>query len=255
MDHQQEGGWPLGLQPLNLRIGLASRDFELSGSLNSFSSLTTASPTSSSTSSSDLDAESARSFFGDRSITLGSLIGITGSILDLSSRQQRNSRALLKKKSHRAINKANWFSLCSAKAQQLSGEMAGGEAAPSLGHFLEAERRASVAHPARRSGVSVTYELQGLMRDELSQPATAAAAAAAAENHSLFSNGLVLPPHRLPPPGDESKSLVCVGHVKKAATKPGLWSDHGGILHGFWDLGNVHCTALMFPCTSAQATE
>ena len=51
----QEEGWPLGLQPLNARIGLVrNRDF--SGSV-SFSTLLTASPSSSSISSSDLDTE------------------------------------------------------------------------------------------------------------------------------------------------------------------------------------------------------
>lgn len=50
----QEGGWPLGLQPVNLRVGLV-RNRNLSGSA-SFSTLLTASPTSTD-SSSDLDTE------------------------------------------------------------------------------------------------------------------------------------------------------------------------------------------------------
>ncbi|KAK9169645.1 hypothetical protein Syun_001785 [Stephania yunnanensis] len=51
----QEEGWPLGLQPLNMRVGLVrTRDF--SGSI-SFNTLITRSPSSSTDSSSDLDTE------------------------------------------------------------------------------------------------------------------------------------------------------------------------------------------------------
>ena len=51
---RQEDGWPLGLQPVNLRVGLV-RNRNLSGSV-SFSTLLTASPTNTD-SSSDLDTE------------------------------------------------------------------------------------------------------------------------------------------------------------------------------------------------------
>ncbi|KAK9098551.1 hypothetical protein Syun_025596 [Stephania yunnanensis] len=51
----QEEGWPSGLQPLNMRVGLVrTRDF--SGSI-SFNTLITGSPSSSTDSSSDLDIE------------------------------------------------------------------------------------------------------------------------------------------------------------------------------------------------------
>ncbi|XVE76357.1 hypothetical protein DITRI_Ditri12bG0165700 [Diplodiscus trichospermus] len=101
----QEEGWPLILQPLNARIGLVrNRDF--SGSV-SFTTLLTASPSFSSISSSDLDTESRGSFFHDKSIRLGSLIGIS-SFLEQSSTD--------------AVDANN---------------------TQSLGHFLEAERRAA----------------------------------------------------------------------------------------------------------------
>ena len=57
----QDEGWPLGLRPLNARVGLI-RNRDLSGGSVSFSTLITASPTSSiasssSSSSSDLETE------------------------------------------------------------------------------------------------------------------------------------------------------------------------------------------------------
>ncbi|ONI03369.1 hypothetical protein PRUPE_6G253600 [Prunus persica] len=68
MAHQDEG-WPLGLRPLNARVGLIrSRDFS-AGSV-SFSTLSTG------------------SFFHDKSITLGSLLGVSG-IIGLSRRSTR----------------------------------------------------------------------------------------------------------------------------------------------------------------------
>lgn len=53
----QEEGWPLGLQPLNVRVGLASRNPDYSGGSVSFNTILTGSPTSSTDSSSDLDTE------------------------------------------------------------------------------------------------------------------------------------------------------------------------------------------------------
>ncbi|XP_074558284.1 uncharacterized protein At3g17950-like [Curcuma longa] len=223
---QQVGGWPLGLQPLNLRIDLV-RNVDFSGSL-SLSTLITTSPTSSSSSSSsDLDTESAGSFFRDRSsiVTLGSLIGITG-LLDLSSRSLRRRKensSSIKKKSNGGDHKAakHWFSSLCAKAQ-LGGEV-DSSADPSLGHFLEAERRAGDAHQtSRRTGIAVAYELEGLApgRHSGSEPNS--------NSNSLFSDGRILPP----------------------ATSRG-----GGISEGFWGLHSVHCFALLFPCMSDQVTE
>lgn len=53
----QEDGWPLGLRPLNARVGLV-RNRNFSGSV-SFSTLLTDSPSPSTASSSDLDTEVA----------------------------------------------------------------------------------------------------------------------------------------------------------------------------------------------------
>ncbi|XP_057470611.1 uncharacterized protein LOC130759495 [Actinidia eriantha] len=131
---QQEDGWPLGLQPLNARVGLV-RNHDRNGSI-SFSTLLTAS--SSTQSSSDLDTESTGSFFRDKSITLGTLMGVS-SILELSRRSMRlrPPETLREKKSYKS--KPWLFSLCS----KLSTDAVSMSNTPSLGHFLEAERRAA----------------------------------------------------------------------------------------------------------------
>ncbi|KAA8516437.1 hypothetical protein F0562_016730 [Nyssa sinensis] len=142
---QQEDGWPLGLQPLNVRVGLV-RNRDVNGSV-SFSTLLTGSPTSSTDSSSDLDTESTGSFFRDESITLGSLIGVS-SILELSRRSIRGM----------SMNNA-----------------------PSLGHFLEAERRAASIY--RRNQSPTTYG-----PDDFSHVPPVS------DPNSLFVSGHVAPP-------------------------------------------------------------
>nr|GMC69364.1 uncharacterized protein At3g17950 [Ipomoea batatas]GMD45068.1 uncharacterized protein At3g17950 [Ipomoea batatas]GMD46563.1 uncharacterized protein At3g17950 [Ipomoea batatas] len=139
----QEDGWPLGLQPLSLRVGLVRNN----GSV-SFNTLLTASPSSSTDSSSDLDTQSTGSFFHDKSIALGSLLGIS-SILEFSRRSTRGRAAEPLSLGNKKSNKCKiWlFSLCSklstdavtASMNAATTSMAGS----SLGHFLEAERKAS----------------------------------------------------------------------------------------------------------------
>ncbi|KAK4799446.1 hypothetical protein SAY86_024811 [Trapa natans] len=152
MAEREEGGWPLGLHTLNGRVSsglvLRSRNRENSGSA-SFSTLLTGSPTSSNSnlSSWDLDSESTGSFFGDRSITLGSLMG-AASILEITRRSSRfrtsevHSRGNM---SHQTLRHSKpWlFSLCS----RLCTDAVRIETAPSLGHFLEAERKKSNNNP------------------------------------------------------------------------------------------------------------
>ncbi|MQM19975.1 hypothetical protein Taro_052987 [Colocasia esculenta] len=186
-DLPMEGGWPLGLQPLNVRIGQV-RNVDFSRSM-SFSTLVSGSPTSSTdSSSSDVDTESTGSFFHDRSITLGRLIGIT-SILELSggsfsSRRQRQDSVRSRKGGQKP---RSWFFFSLCARTTVDGETVAADKAPSLGHFLAVERRASGSH--RRNQVPVTYELVGVPE---SQPA------AESEPNSLFSNGCIAPPR---PPG------------------------------------------------------
>lgn len=129
---QQEGGWPLGLQPLNARVGVV-RNRGCSGSA-SFSTLLTGSP---SDTSSDPDTESTGSFH-DKSITLGSLIGAS-SILELPRRSAR-MRIAESSRDRRSYKSKSWFfSLCS----KLNTDAVTINGAQSLGYFLEAERRAA----------------------------------------------------------------------------------------------------------------
>ncbi|XP_041025635.1 uncharacterized protein At3g17950-like [Juglans microcarpa x Juglans regia] len=138
---RQEEGWPLGLRPLNARVGLV-RNSDSSGSI-SFSTLLTGSPTCSSLSSSDLDTESTGSFFHEKSITLGSLIGVS-SMLELSRRSTRGRAAetvrdMRKNNVYKPKLPAWLFSLCSKLSTDAVN--ASNNSTPSLGHFLEAERR------------------------------------------------------------------------------------------------------------------
>ncbi|KAG5550205.1 hypothetical protein RHGRI_015235 [Rhododendron griersonianum] len=95
--------------------------------------------------------ESTGSFFRDRSITLGSLMGVS-SILELSRRSMRG------RPSENLRGKKNWkskpwlFSLCS-KLNTDAVSMSNGT--PSLGHFLESERRAATTY--RRNPGPVAY--------------------------------------------------------------------------------------------------
>ncbi|TYG67766.1 hypothetical protein ES288_D05G102100v1 [Gossypium darwinii] len=148
----QEGGWPLGLQPLNVRLGLA-RNHDYSGSI-SFNTTLTASPTSSADSSSDLDTQSTGSFFHDKSVTLGSLIGVS-SILELSKRsvKGRKTEAPREKRSNNNNrSKVGLFSLCSRDSTDAEDVDA-----PSLGHFLTVERRAAGEYRRNHSPTTTVY--------------------------------------------------------------------------------------------------
>ncbi|KAM3325451.1 hypothetical protein P3S67_000576 [Capsicum chacoense] len=168
---QQREGWPLGLQPLmNMRNG------GFDGSI-SFNTLITS---SSSHSSSDLDTESTASFFHDKSITLGSLIGIT-SILEFSRRSTR-SRTIVEtkirdpnKKVSSNKSRTRLFSLCSKLNTDAVSMNNNINSAPSLGHFLEAERKATA-----------TYGLDDF--NQLSNYSNV-------NNNSLFIGGQIAPPH------------------------------------------------------------
>lgn len=185
---QQEEGWPLGLQPLNVRVGLGfGRSNNFSGSI-SFNTLLTGSPTSSTDSSSDLDTESTGSFFHDKSITLGSLIGVS-SIVELSKRSVRVTKVESPKDKKGCNKSRTWlFSLCSRDTTDADNTTS----PPSLGHFLAAERRA--ANDNRRNQSPYIY---GLDEFAFSQ--------ANSEPNSLFLNGQVMPPRGSPWHGSENR--------------------------------------------------
>ncbi|OAY72173.1 Uncharacterized protein ACMD2_02302, partial [Ananas comosus] len=195
---QQEGGWPLGLQPLNVRVGLL-RNLDFSGSLSLNTIITDDSPTSSSSasSSSDIDTESTGSFFPDRSITLGNLIGITN-ILELSRRSLRRSKKNQeknprRKKTHKT---KTWFSLC-PRAHLNHETPCSSINAPSLGHFLEAERRASNVQGSKKQKKKKKKKKSSSMVYEIDELIIPERVSSMEEESSLFSNGVVAPP---PPP-------------------------------------------------------
>lgn len=185
---QQEEGWPLGLQPLNARVGLPRNnggDNNL-GSV-SFNTLLTGSPTSSTDSSSDLDTESTGSFFHDKSITLGSLIGVS-SIFELSKRSLRGRKAeAVAVKEKKSGNKSrSWlFSLC--PRDTTDAEDVDRKNPPSLGHFLAVERRAAT-NGCRRNQSPNLYGPDDQMA--MAQPSL--------ESNSLFINGRIAPPRASP---------------------------------------------------------
>ncbi|CAL5192056.1 unnamed protein product [Lathyrus oleraceus] len=149
---QQEEGWPLGLRLLNSRIGVA-RNGDFSGSVSFSTVLSADSPTLSTYSSSDLDTQSTGSFFHDKSITLGSLIRIS-SFLELSRRSSRG-RVMENSKDNKKNHKQKpWlFSLCS----NLCTDAVIGNDAHSLGHYLEAERKAATSY--RRNQCPTSYNI------------------------------------------------------------------------------------------------
>ncbi|KAI3864910.1 hypothetical protein MKW92_048026 [Papaver armeniacum] len=185
--HHQEDGWPLGLQPLNAIVGLVRNHHDaaaVSDRSMSFNTLLTFSPSTSTVFSSDVDTESTGSFFPDKSMTLGSLMGVS-SITDLSERSLTGRRSLMesfksvkdnnnnKMKSH---NKKYWFfSLLCAKpiaADIDHNNKTVQTNTQSLAHFLEIERKLA--------------------------------------NSSLFiDNGHIPPAH--PPPPPQSQSSHCLG--------------------------------------------
>ncbi|KAI6671113.1 hypothetical protein NL676_005998 [Syzygium grande] len=181
---QQREGWPLGLQPVNVRVGLGRNNRERSAGSVSFNTLLTGSPTSSTDSSSDLDTESTGSFFHDRSITLGSLIG-TSTMLELSRRSTRirKPEAIKNKKSSKP---RIWlFSLCSGVSTDV--ENMDDAAAQSLGHFLAVERRA--ASECTRIGRSpIMYGPDEIVIAQRESGAS----------NSLFVDGQVAPPRASP---------------------------------------------------------
>ncbi|KAK7290751.1 hypothetical protein RIF29_05402 [Crotalaria pallida] len=154
---QQEEGWPLGLRFLNSRVGLV-RNGDLSGSVSFSSSMLAGSSIHSIDSSSDLDTESTGSFFHGKSITLGSLIGIS-SFLELSRRSTRGRLVVEEPlKDNRKNHKLKpWlFSLCS---RLTTDAVVSVNDAPSLGHYLEAERRAASTY--KSNPCPNTYEPNG----------------------------------------------------------------------------------------------
>lgn len=179
MAQQEESGWPLGLQPLNRR----SRPHAFS-----FSAFLSGSPSSDSDSSSDLDTESTGSFFHDRSITLGNLMGVS-SIVELSRRSLRRGKMLSetlalgsnRKPNHKSKSWCFGFCLCQRGNVDVV-DVSNNNIVP-LGHFLEVERRAAQDHKRGQHSPFV----YGADELTLAQPF-------GESSNSLFLDGRIMPP-------------------------------------------------------------
>ncbi|KAM7531851.1 hypothetical protein LguiB_035261 [Lonicera macranthoides] len=215
-----EDGWPLGLQPLNVRVGLV-RNRDLNGSV-SFNTLLTGSPSSSTDSSSDLDTESTGSFFHDKSITLGNLIGIS-SILELSRRSARRTTTSQTSGNKNNLKPKTWlFSICS-KLTTDAVTINNTTTPSSLRHFLEAEKRAATT--CRRNQSPHAYGPDDFSR--VSPPS---------EANALFVNGHVVAP------AGQSSSWSGLDGERRANT--GLFEDGT----------NGYGTPLLLSCLCAHLT-
>ncbi|GAB2295729.1 hypothetical protein Dimus_029882 [Dionaea muscipula] len=142
---QQEEGWPLGLQRQNVRSAeQLVRNRDISASLVSLRTIvSTVSPsTFSSPSSSDLDTESSGSFFQDRSMSLGCLIGMSTTVQVRQVSTKGNEPGPTKLKGHKSINRSlDWlFALCMKPASDDHRRMKSNH---SLGFLIEEEKRRS----------------------------------------------------------------------------------------------------------------
>ncbi|XP_061958390.1 uncharacterized protein At3g17950-like isoform X2 [Populus nigra] len=119
---------------------------------------------------------STGSFFHDKSITLGSLIGVSN-ILELSRKSTRARKVEVVEDKKSCKSKTWIFSLCSRDTTD--AEVVNNT--PSLGHFLAVERRASSEYRRNHDLIHGPHD-----ELELAQPVT--------EPNSLFVNGHVAPP-------------------------------------------------------------
>ncbi|CAM8980953.1 hypothetical protein QQ045_029875 [Rhodiola kirilowii] len=142
--HQEEG-WPLGLRPLDVRAGRLVRNRHPSLSL-SYSTLLTASPSHFSHST-DFDSESTGSICPGNSVTLGSLMGVSNN-MELSRRSSRGRTATEASRRKVRYKSKNWcFLLCS----KLTTDAINMRNAPSLGHFIHAERKIETVYKKRHN--------------------------------------------------------------------------------------------------------
>lgn len=172
----QNDGWPLRLNPLHVRDRIMEN--HMLTEPNAFSSLIAVSPSISSDSSSDLDTESTGSFFYDKSITLGNLIGLQ-SDLAVSTRVidgQEHPSSETPRRHKRNSRSKSWWGLCGS-----SGGCNESNMPPSLGQFLEVERRVAASNRREKMYLNMMY-------DEF------AAGHTSFDSNPLFADGQILPP-------------------------------------------------------------
>lgn len=134
--------------------------------------------------------QSTGSFFHDRSITLGSLIGVS-SILELSRRSIRGRRAEPLKVKKPCKAKPWIFSLCSRDSIDVKSTT---HNTPSLGQFLAVERRAANNDQRRNQSPNDYVPDEISLAQPIPQP------------NSLFVDGRVAPPQSSSLSGFETES-------------------------------------------------
>lgn len=170
--------------------------------------------------------QSTGSFFHDKSITLGSLIGISN-ILELSRRSTRG-RGCEPARNKKNYKTKTWFlSLCS----RLSTDAVSINNAPSLGHFLEAERRAAAGHYRSPTSYGV---------DDFSH---------VSDRNSFFVGGNVAPPPQASTSNYDQTALSrdLLSH-RNADGPPLLLSCLcGNLAHWWWNLSFFgYCVSIFF---------
>lgn len=171
--------------------------------------------------------QSAGSFFHDKSITLGSLIGVTN-LLKLSRRSLRRTKTrdtredMNNIKSNNNSNKPRtWFclSLCFSNTSN-DGDENNVKNVASLGHFLEVERKAASNQSNTRN-----QNLNVYGPDEFNQTVS--------ESNSLFIDGRIAPPLPSSPPRSstdvdmrENRGFECLSLRFQCCFQACLHSDH-----------------------------
>ncbi|PPS01912.1 hypothetical protein GOBAR_AA18767 [Gossypium barbadense] len=191
MAQREEQGWPLGLEPLNARIGLQKGRCEEAVGLD---------PLADSMPKWDhfggpsciymkpalhfplMNANvSTGSFFHDKSIPLGTLIGLS-SFLELSSRSSTRQRTTQSSTNHNNGYKSRpWpFSFC---PKLTTDAVYTNNKSRSLGHYLAVERRAATGNIGRRDRNSVGHKPVGDLSPVMLNT----------EQNSLFVNDRIAP--------------------------------------------------------------
>lgn len=185
----RSNGWPLGLQPVNVRIRPLEHHLRLSASF------LISTPSITSESSSDLDTESTGSFFPEKSTTLGSLIGIHS---NSQNSQTQENHAVIEHHEQLEAERTRRRPAASSGAARgrlwcpLLGCGGGSEQEPigsssSLAHLLQKERRAT--HSQRE-----TSNIEGGYTHEVVEEGGFSIDESMLHRNTLFDNEGILPP-------------------------------------------------------------
>lgn len=155
--------------------------------------------------------QSTGSFFHDKSVTLGSLIGVSR-ILELSRRSLRGRKTEPSKEKKSTKSRIWFFCLCLRPANADTKRV---KNPPSLRHFLDAERKAADEYRRNQNSNTIGPDEIGMAHEPFTEP------------NSLFVDGRIAPP--------QSSSGNSVSDAKRGKLR--------GLEHG-----NGFGVASLFPC-------